>query len=550
MANAPKDTVYIDVDDEITAIIDKVKSSDKKIVALVLPKRAAVLQSIVNMKLLKRTTDDAKKNLVLITSETGLLPLAGAVGIHVAKTLQSKPAIPAAPKTADSPIDVDQDDIDDVELDKAKPVGELADDETIEVDNDEPEEVAAGTAAVKKASGKKRIKIPNFDKFRVKIVLGVLALVLLIVGWIFAFMILPKATVTVKTDAQSIDADLELTASPAATELNEAEGIVPALSKELRKTETEKVPATGQQDKGTKAAGSMEVFNCTDNEVTVPAGTIFINNGLGFVTDKNIEVPASDFFSNGTCKKNTSADVDVTSTQPGDKYNLSADREYTSNFSSTLSGIGSAMTGGTSKIVKVVAQKDIDDAKQKIADRSSTVKDELQGDLDETGYLGLQDTFAAGAPAVTSSPNVNEEGGEVTVTVAITYTMLGIKKDDLKKLIEKSIEGKIDKSKQVILDDGLADAAIGIIEKRPNGEVRLTLSTTVLAGAQQDENAIKQEIAGKKKSLTLSAIKSRPGVTDAEVRYSPFWVSSTPKKTSKITVIFEQNASNDADKND
>jgi hypothetical protein len=157
MANAPKDTVYIDVDDEITAIIDKVKSSDKKIVALVLPKRAAVLQSIVNMKLLKRTTDDAKKNLVLITSETGLLPLAGAVGIHVAKTLQSKPAIPAAPKTADSPIDVDQDDIDDVELDKAKPVGELADDETIEVDNDEPEEVAAGTAAVKKASGKKRI---------------------------------------------------------------------------------------------------------------------------------------------------------------------------------------------------------------------------------------------------------------------------------------------------------------------------------------------------------------------------------------------------------
>jgi hypothetical protein len=550
MANAPKDTVYIDVDDEITAIIDKVKSSDKKIVALVLPKRAAVLQSIVNMKLLKRTTDDAKKNLVLITSETGLLPLAGAVGIHVAKTLQSKPAIPAAPKTADSPIDVDQDDIDDVELDKAKPVGELADDETIEVDNDEPEEVAAGTAAVKKASGKKRIKIPNFDKFRVKIVLGVLALVLLIVGWIFAFMILPKATVTVKTDAQSIDADLELTASPAATELNEAEGIVPALSKELRKTETEKVPATGQQDKGTKAAGSMEVFNCTDNEVTVPAGTIFINNGLGFVTDKNIEVPASDFFSNGTCKKNTSADVDVTSTQPGDKYNLSADREYTSNFSSTLSGIGSSMTGGTSKIVKVVAQKDIDDAKQKIADRSSTVKDELQGDLDETGYLGLQDTFAAGAPAVTSSPNVNEEGGEVTVTVAITYTMLGIKKDDLKKLIEKSIEGKIDKSKQVILDDGLADAAIGIIEKRPNGEVRLTLSTTVLAGAQQDENAIKQEIAGKKKSLTLSAIKSRPGVTDAEVRYSPFWVSSTPKKTSKITVIFEQNASNDADKND
>jgi hypothetical protein len=553
MASAPKDTVYIDVDDEITAIIDKVNSSDKKIVALVLPKRATVLQSIVNMKLLKRTADDAKKNLVLITSETGLLPLAGAVGVHVAKTLQSKPAIPSAPETADKPINVDQDDIDDVELDKAKPIGELAEDETIEVDNDEPEEAAAGAAAgAKKASGKKKIRIPNFDKFRVKIVLGVLALVLLIVGWIFAFMVLPKATVIVKTDAQSIDTTLELTASPAATELNEAEGIVPALSQELRKTETEKVPATGQLDKGTKASGTVSLKNCTaaDGSVTIPAGTGLSNSNLTFITDEAVTLPASSFSGGGSCTTAVE-EVSVTAQNAGDKYNISGDRTFTVAGYSSVSGVDSStMTGGTSNIVKVVAQKDIDDARKKIEDRSSTVKDELQGNLDESGYLGLQDTFAAGAPAVTSSPNVNGEGGEVTVTVAVTYTMLGIKKDDLKKLIEKSIEGKIDRSKQVILDDGLSDAAIGIIEKRPNGEVRLTLSATVLAGAQQDENAIKQEIAGKKKSLTLTAIKSRPGVTDAEVKYSPFWVSSTPKKTSKITVIFEQNASNDADKND
>src|SRR5579884_3157174 len=96
MATA-KDTIYVDIDDEITGIIDKVKASDGKVVALVLPKRAGVFQSIVNMKLLKRAADESKKNLVLITSEAGLLPLAGASGIHVAKTLTSKPEIPAGP---------------------------------------------------------------------------------------------------------------------------------------------------------------------------------------------------------------------------------------------------------------------------------------------------------------------------------------------------------------------------------------------------------------------------------------------------------------------
>src|SRR5262249_51818585 len=95
--NANKDVIYIDVDDEITAVIDKVQASNKKIVALVLPKRATVLQSIVNMKLLKRAAGDTKKNLVLITSEAGLLPLAGGVGIHVAKSLNSKPEVPEAP---------------------------------------------------------------------------------------------------------------------------------------------------------------------------------------------------------------------------------------------------------------------------------------------------------------------------------------------------------------------------------------------------------------------------------------------------------------------
>ena len=57
-----KDVIYIDVDDEITSIISKLQESSGKIVALVLPKRAVVLQSIVNLKLLKHIADNNKKN--------------------------------------------------------------------------------------------------------------------------------------------------------------------------------------------------------------------------------------------------------------------------------------------------------------------------------------------------------------------------------------------------------------------------------------------------------------------------------------------------------
>ncbi|HET7827321.1 MAG TPA: hypothetical protein VFK97_00440, partial [Candidatus Saccharimonadales bacterium] len=98
-----KEVIYIDVDDEITSIIDKVENAKEKVVALVLPKRAASLQSIVNMKLLKRSADQVDKSPVLITSEAALLPLAGAAGLYVSKNLQSPPEVPHAPAGAAMP---------------------------------------------------------------------------------------------------------------------------------------------------------------------------------------------------------------------------------------------------------------------------------------------------------------------------------------------------------------------------------------------------------------------------------------------------------------
>lgn len=550
MANPSKDIIYIDIDDEITAIIDKLKSSDKKIVALVLPKRATVLQSIVNMKLLKRTADDSKKNLVLITSEAGVLPLAGAVGVHVAKTLQSKPAIPVTAQLNNSPVDVDGDDIADVEVDPQKSIGELAEEEAIEVDNDDKPEAALAAAGAAAKSGKKKIKIPNFDKFRLKVVLGVLALILIIVGLFFATQVMPKARVVVKTDSNSLDSELKLTVNPKATTVNEEGTVVPGIPKDVKKTDTESIPTTGQVDKGEKASGSVTLTNCSKSDETliVPSGTAVTNSNLSFITQAEVSIPPSNFTGGGVCKNDSSKQVNVVAQAGGDKYNISGGRAFiVAGFSSVTGTDSSAMAGGTSNITKVVAQKDIDDARQKIQDRSDAARDELLEEMESLGIIGIRETFATKAePVVTTTPKVNEEGANVTVSVVTTYTLLGVKKDDLKPLVEKSVDGKYDKTKQVILDNGLDEARVIVDEKKPNGEALITLRLQVLAGPQLDENAIKNEIAGKKKSQSLTAIQSRPGIKEAQITYSPFWVSSTPKKTSKITVVFEQNTiSND-----
>jgi formiminotetrahydrofolate cyclodeaminase len=62
MATATKETIYIEADDEITTVIEKIITAKNKIIAVVLPKRATVFQSVVNMKLLKKAADETKRD--------------------------------------------------------------------------------------------------------------------------------------------------------------------------------------------------------------------------------------------------------------------------------------------------------------------------------------------------------------------------------------------------------------------------------------------------------------------------------------------------------
>lgn len=558
MVDDPKDTIYIDVDDEITTVIDKLQNSSKKIVALVLPKRAAVFQSIVNMKLLKRTADNEKKNVVLITSESALLPMAGAVGLHVAKTPQSKPEIPAAPmaamaaaKTADEASPT---------IDPSATVGELsgvAEEDAIEVDNSDTsgKDAAPSKAPKAKKTGKSKFKIPNFEKFRTKLFLGIALLLLLVVGGIFAFVVLPKATVTIATDSSDINTNITLTADPDAQSFDKEAAVLPAISRDYRKTDTESVAASGQKNLGEKAEGSvtLRLNNCESQQVTIPAGTTVRTNNISFVTEDNVTLQSVEI--GGNCRNEdfpniSSKATDVVAAEPGEKYNVGSNKNFVvAGFSGVGGTNDDSFSGGTDKVVKVVTQADVDKAKAAIVKRAGNeATDELREDISEEGYRPINETLRTGQPTVTSNPAVGAEASEVTVTSTTVSSMLGVKEEDLKTLVEEGAKEHIDSSKQVILDNGLDEAHI-TLDSRTGNKAKLTLQVVVVAGPDLDEAAIKEEIAGKKRGDIQSTLKQRPGVNDVEVSYSPFWVQSTPKDADKIVLIIEGKQDTDEDEN-
>jgi hypothetical protein len=559
MTAKDKDTIYVDIDDEITGIIDKLGASNGKVVALVLPKRAATFQSIVNMKLLKRAADSSKKNLVLITSEAGLLPLAGAAGVHVAKTLTSKPEIPIAPQAfddAEETVQEDSGEIEDTPPDRSKTIGQLASAgaagaaadgvETLTLDDDLPPELADAakpggkTFEPPKPKKNKKLRIPNFERFRLLLILGGLLLVLIIAGLIFVTVSLPKATITIKTDATNVDANLNLNLSTTAAAIDPTNNILPSKLVSTQKTYTQQVPTTGQKNNGQKASGAvtMTAQECAPNlgtPPTVPAGAGLSSSGLTYITQQ--DTTFSSFGSGkGNCQNyQATGSTTITAQSGGANYNGATGFTYKARPDITGIDVSSSTTGGTDSIVQIVNQNDINSAKSKITPSDSDLKQALQSQLKGDNYYPIVATYVAAAPATSNSANVGDIANTVTVTEVITYTMFGAHQTDLNTLIDNNIKGQIDASKQSILDNGLANGVFNV-NNISSTSSQLTLSTKATAGPALDVNTIKQQVAGKQAGAIKSQLGSNPDVTSVSVKFSPFWVSSAPKKTSRITV--------------
>jgi hypothetical protein len=120
---------------------------------------------------------------------------------------------------------------------------------------------------------------------------------------------------------------------------------------------------------------------------------------------------------------------------------------------------------------------------------------------------------------------------------------MGLSTTGLEQIIKENIKKQL-KPSQSIIKTGASSATISVQEKNREGDVILKISTDVEVGAPQDAESVAKAIAGKKKGDSLVIIKSHPGVTDAKITYSPFWVYKTPSNAKRISVKYISNVTN------
>lgn len=534
----PAGVIYIDQDTDITSIASKIRSESSKSVKVVVPKNSTALKSGVNLKLLARTAHSKAKSLSLITSDSKLISMATTAKIATAPNLSAEPALALA-KTPAVKVNEEEPDVPEVnqEVDEDLTIDDSGLEDATASAGLEPEKTKKATKSAK-ASDKKK-KIPNFSDFRKKALIGVGVFLALIFVTLLLMTSRRSAVITVDANAQKLDLNFTAELNEMAVQTTKEE--LKVVKKSGSKSVQESVPATGQQDIGSKASGKLTITNCTDNDVTISAGTGVSSGGLTYLTASSVSVPASDFFSNGTCKNNGKSSVNITAREAGAQYNSGAKSFSISGVPSKVSGQSGQISGGTTQVVKVVAQADVDSLKAKFAEANQDAyKTELKSQFNSS-QKSLDDTFKVDLGQPTITPTVGQQSEQVSGSVTVTYSMYGVEQKELEKILELNINSAKESDDQSIIQDGIDELKLSVNEDDPSS---FGFSTVAYVGPPLDLEAIKNETAGKKKGEAIQAIKSIEGVNDASVKITPFWASSLPganKIEVKIEVAEESN---------
>lgn len=598
-----KETIYIEPNDDITKILSKIKSSDKKIVALVPPKRSNVLLSSVNIKLISRAARSSEKNVVLVTTDDSLTKLAMSAKIPVASSLKSRPILPGHEEpTKEKPEEslvskinnvdpadfldepeisklVEEDDEEEIieeetEDEKEEPESKKQnknnkkeDNEDDEKDEDEEEDddeeddedeekdnKKEKSSKSSKKKEKKKSKTGSeswFSEHKVWIISGSAFVVLMTAFLIWAFVFAPSVKLDIKVRTTSENFAENITVTKDSKNENTQSGIFYAHEEKKENEQTIKFTATGQKDMGEPASGSLVVYYQSPNSFSfnIASGSTFTYNGLEYVSlapvtiqwdgkKTNVCDNKDDYEADVGCQM--SATVSVKSSSPGEKYNVSgrqsgwASKEYPS-----LSVYNSSdISGGTSKIVTIVQESDVNLALDKLkSEHQNSEKDELLKNLPES-VLPITASFKIDATDPVATPGVGQEVPEGTtpsVSSKTTYSILTLERAQIEQFIKD--KAKIDDNQKLY---SYGSPFVEYFSQNDESNYSGKLKTTYKYGPKISETEVLDKISGQKIGRIEPELKTNfPGIASVSIEKSHFWVSSVPKDPNHIKIELE-----------
>ncbi len=192
--------------------------------------------------------------------------------------------------------------------------------------------------------------------------------IILAAGGAAAYWYLPSARIILEVDAETLAKSVEVEASVSAQTVDKQARIIPAAELTATREEKAEASATGKKEIGDSAAGSVVIYNKTDNTKLFPKGSLIskgrVDGGdLRYLLDQDVTVPArtATVSAESVTYFSGKIEVPVTAEKIGEEYNLTKGLDYIVVGYSTNEFIAQGatdFTGGRRRFVKIATAED------------------------------------------------------------------------------------------------------------------------------------------------------------------------------------------------
>ncbi len=576
--------IYLEPDEEITSVIEKIGAEGDGSVALVVPKNSSLFQSLVNLKLLAKEAKNLQKEVVIISGNKIGTRLAKQVGVPTYASLgaiANSPQQPVRSTAPEEPATVDTT-IDGVPVRQYNPnrpvmggATSVAEHESSELeefseseataDADTEEKIITVTTPSsiettddkqpdaeeqpKEADGASlppivtRVGAPRASEpFKFPWKAALIALGILIVLTTVTFFLLPKATITVVLPAEPVSDTLLL-----AVQTETAEGAVKGSVVTSEQSSSTTITATGKKDIGSKATGTISITNKyrdgsgAGKDQTFATGTkaTDVSTKKVFTLNNAVTVSRVTFNPNNGQPIYDTKTVKVTAVEPGESYNIpKSSFTLAGALDNTVIESTEAFSGGLTKQITVLSQQDLDTA---VATAKAEMETKAKADLAEKakGLLILPDAVWQTVKEQTTDKKVDEEAQSVNLTLKIEFASLAFEKKLVDDQFRAKLSSTLTETQELVFEDGKEPS----ITTKGITDDKTKLTIEVAGSGYMVEKIDKATIARSVKNKSVDSAKNSIIETykadSVEVSISPsWWIARLPLLEGAIRVEY------------
>lgn len=547
--------IHVDIDDEVSTIFDRILEKPSDEVFLVVPMRSVLFQSAINVKILKRKTEDIDKKISFITEDKSGIFFANKCKIDVFEHMGGKRA------KAEDPNTIARNSRPTKSNKKKKSIDEIR-------SENNPKELKAKirdfTRKIKQRKDKDKTKKSLLSANPNRSVLLMLIGGSILILFIISYIALPNATLILKPNSVPIEQAVNVTLAD--TDANQdllrlrPSRVMPSYIIDPGQFEIKTTfNSTGSGQDGQSARGIITITNNTNREWPLINRTRFqTDEGLVFRIQSYIAV-----------KPNSTQDVQIVADDSdaegqiiGDRGNIPTGTTFfipglidQVDKEQLFATAKEDFTGGVTSQERVVTPEDIEAAKQFARkELANQVPDLLQAELEKRNTENNQNlTLLNDSKAI--------QVGEIDVTVdeslvgqvipsfevsaRVRAIAIAFDEDQLIDLLKDQIilRKSPDKSLTKIDEEGVTYRVIRIDDNNKIIEITATISGIEQYELSLDKQSgvrlakkITDHVAGMQVEEAERYLQNLPEIESAEIKTWPFWAPTIPSLAENIKI--------------